>query len=113
LNKSRPSTEATCLAVAALKTLNALPLNQTSLRLWLLAAQNADGGFPFSLGIRSDTLSTFYAVQALALIGKEPFSPISLNPAEKIITPLTAFFKIYFSLKFFNFKFGGILLAIF
>ena len=77
LNKSRPSTEATCLAVAALKILGEQPLNRTSLRLWLLASQNADGGFPFSLGIRSDTVSTYYAVQALALINKRPYSPIS------------------------------------
>jgi len=77
LNESRPSTVATCLAVAALKILDAQPLNRTSLRLWLLGAQNADGGFPFSLGIRSEALSTFYAVQALALINQRPFSPTS------------------------------------
>jgi len=77
LNECRPSTAATCIAVAALKRLDSQPLNRTSLRFWLLAAQNADGGFPFSLGIRSEAVSTFYAVQALALINERPFSLIS------------------------------------
>jgi len=74
LNESQPSTEATFFALAALSRLNAQPINRTSLRLWLLAAQNADGGFPFNIGIRSEAVSTFYAVQALALINEKPYS---------------------------------------
>ena len=77
LNESRPSSEATLFALAALYRLNAGPLNETSLRLWLLSSQNADGGFPFTPGIRSDAVSTFYAVQALALINEKPYSQLS------------------------------------
>ncbi len=75
LDESEPSTEATCFALAALARLQAGPLNRTTVRLWLLAAQNADGGFPFNIGIRSDAVSTFYGVQALALINRKPYSP--------------------------------------
>ncbi|HUY00046.1 MAG TPA: prenyltransferase/squalene oxidase repeat-containing protein [Candidatus Deferrimicrobium sp.] len=77
LNDSRPSSEATFFALAALSRLGASPLNSTSLRFWLLSIQNADGGFPFALGIRSDAVSSFYAVQSLALIRDEPFSTLS------------------------------------
>lgn len=74
LNESKSSTQATFFALAALRRLNAWPLNRTSLSLWLLTAQNPDGGFPFSIGIKSDAVSTFYAVQALVLINEQPFS---------------------------------------
>ncbi|MHA1267070.1 MAG: prenyltransferase/squalene oxidase repeat-containing protein [Candidatus Helarchaeota archaeon] len=74
LDETKPSTEASFFALASLKRLQANPLNQTSLKLWLLSAQNADGGFPFTIGIRSDAVSTFYSVQALDLLNLEPFS---------------------------------------
>lgn len=77
LNESRPSTQATLFALAALRRLNSGPLDQNTLRLWLLSNQNADGGFPFSPGIKSDAISTFYALQALELINRAPYSPIS------------------------------------
>jgi ABC-2 type transport system ATP-binding protein len=77
LNESRPSSEATFFALAALNRLGASPINTTSLRYWLLSIQNADGGFPFALGIRSDAVSSFYAVQSLAFIREYPFSKLS------------------------------------
>ncbi|NVM28830.1 MAG: ATP-binding cassette domain-containing protein [Candidatus Helarchaeota archaeon] len=77
LDESLPSTEATLFGLAALRRLNAWPLNLDSLRSWLLTAQNADGGFPFSIGIRSEAISTFYGIQALALIREEPYSRMS------------------------------------
>jgi ABC-type multidrug transport system ATPase subunit/prenyltransferase beta subunit len=77
LDPRAPSTEATLFALAALNRLNVAPLNTTSLRLWLLSSQNADGGFPFRPGIRSDAISTFYAIQALAILNEVPYSSIS------------------------------------
>ncbi len=77
LDPRAPSTEATLFALAALSRLNVAPLNTTSLRLWLLSNQNADGGFPFRPGIKSDAISTFYAIQALAILNEAPYSSIS------------------------------------
>ncbi|TFF89342.1 MAG: ATP-binding cassette domain-containing protein [Promethearchaeota archaeon] len=68
INTSKSSMPATFYAVASLYTLESSPNNITNLSLWLKSMQNPDGGFSFSLGSKSDAISTNYAIKTLDYI---------------------------------------------
>jgi len=59
--------------------------NKEKAREWLLARQNADGGFGWCEGLSSDADDTAVALQALVLLGEEPLSSPAIKKAEDYV----------------------------
>ncbi|TFF86819.1 MAG: ATP-binding cassette domain-containing protein [Promethearchaeota archaeon] len=62
-NTSKSSMPATYFAVNSLHSLGTTPENLINLTLWVQSMQNSDGGFAFNLGLKSDLVSTYYAIK--------------------------------------------------
>jgi len=69
----------TWAALRTLKLLNRQPAQVAATRAWLNSLQNADGGFGDRPGWRSRLYSTFYAVEALALLDGDARSGIAVK----------------------------------
>jgi len=69
----------TWAALRTLKLLNRQPAQVAATRAWLNSLQNADGGFGDRPGWRSRLYSTFYAIEALALLDGEARSGIAVK----------------------------------
>lgn len=82
--QTQPVLQMTYYAVKTLAALNALPGDTGVIINWIHAQQNADGGFlwdyyiPKDIADQSSTRSAYYAVQALAAMGKAPKNPDKL-----------------------------------
>ncbi|MHA1270123.1 MAG: prenyltransferase/squalene oxidase repeat-containing protein [Candidatus Helarchaeota archaeon] len=71
------SAPATFFGVAALDLLDSQPDEIKNLTLWLKSIQNPDGGFSFTLGSKSDVISSYYAIQTFRVLSRLQDSTMS------------------------------------
>ncbi len=77
INENISSTPATFFATASLYLLGSSPNDVYNLTLWLKSVQNPDGGFAFTLGSKSDAVSSYYAIKTFKFISRRQDSTMS------------------------------------
>ncbi|MEJ2249798.1 MAG: ATP-binding cassette domain-containing protein [Candidatus Lokiarchaeota archaeon] len=79
INTNISVVESTFWAISSLNRFKAMNyINTSSLTNWILSCQSADGGFGFISGFHSDLISTYYGIQVLKLLNKEPMSKMAI-----------------------------------
>jgi ABC-2 type transport system ATP-binding protein len=79
INTNISVVQSTFWAVWSLSRFQSLEyINLTSLNKWISSCQSADGGFGFISGFHSDLISTYYGIQVLKFIDKEPPSKVAV-----------------------------------
>ncbi len=78
INTNISTVETSYWAYSSLKILGGLgKINISSLEHWIKSCQNADGGFSLFMGFYSDVISTYYGLELLISLEKDPLSKIS------------------------------------